>query len=135
MSKEIKKSTEEFVEVNNQVTIKSIAGGKGRKLSAKNSTFNLDDGEYTATITDAFWYKTADEKDRVMIVYELDDGTEFKNSVDGDWIENYPFSVLISQGNVQYVQDFVGLHVTFKVRNTEGTEYTFSNIRQIALSK
>lgn len=128
-------SKEEFVEIDSQETVVSLVSSKGRKLSAKNSTFNLDDGEYTATITDAFWYKTANDHDRVMIVYELDDGTEFKNSVDGDWIEDYPFSKLISQGNVKYVEEFLGLRVTFKVRNTEGIEHTFSNIRQISLSK
>ena len=79
---------------------------KGRKLIAKESTFYIDEGTYNAEITNAFWYKSDDNKDRIMFVYELEDGTEFKNSVDGDWVEDYPFSKLISQANVEYVDDF-----------------------------
>lgn len=106
---------------------------KGRKLTARNSTFVLDEGTYKGTITGAFWYKTPEERDRVMFVFELDDGTEFKNSVDGDWVEDYPFSKLISQANVEYVENFIGLKVQFDIRNSEGDTVTFSHIRKISI--
>ena len=79
--------------------------------------------------------KTAKEKDRVMVIFELEDGTEFKNSVNGDWIEEYPFSKLISQANVKYVKDFKGLKVKFDIRNSEGDTMTFSNIKKISLDE
>ena len=125
----------EFVEITNKKTAKKVENEKGRKLEVKNSTFNLDDGSYKGAITDAFWYKTANEKDRVMLVIQLDDETEFKNSVDSDWIEKYPFSQLISQANVEYVEDFVGLKVKFDVCNKEGDTVTFTNIKKICLDE
>ena len=124
----------EFTEVPNENPTANDRD-KGRKLIAKESTFALDEGEYRGKITDAFWYKTVDDKDRVMLVFELEDGTIFKNSVDGDWIEDYPFSKLISQANVEYIEDFIGLDVEFKIRNVAGTEITFSNIKQISLAR
>ena len=130
MSKNI---NEGFVEIANAKTMDEAAPNKGRKLSAKDSTFSLDDGEYNGTITDAFWYKTAEERDRVMLVFELTDGTEFKNSVDGDWIDKYPFSKLISQGNIEYVGDFIGKQVVFTIKNCRSRDIVFSNIHKIAL--
>ena len=128
MSKKVNKISDEdiFEEVNDS---------RGRKLTVKNSTFNLEDGSYKGTITEAFWYKNADEKDRVMFIIQLDEDTEFKNSVDGDWIEKYPFSQLISQANVEYVEDFIGLDVIFEVCNREGDYLTFTNIRKISLDE
>ena len=123
----------DFVEITNQNTIEN--GSKGRKLTAKESTFCIDEGFYKGTIADAFWYKTAEERDRVMLVFKLEDDTEFKNSVDGDWIEKYPFSKLISQANVEYVEDFKGLKVKFDIRNSEGETMTFSNIKKISLDE
>lgn len=108
---------------------------RGRKLIAKESTFYIEEGTYNAEITNAFWYKNDDGKDRIMFVYELEDGTEFKNPVDGDWVEDYPFSKLISQANVEYVDDFKGLKVKFDIRNSEGEHMTFSNIRKISLDE
>ena len=70
-----------------------------------------------------------------MFVIQLDEDTEFKNSVDGDWIEKYPFSQLISQANVEYVDDFIGLDVIFEVCNREGNYLTFTNIRKISLDE
>ena len=125
----------EFVDFVNEKTAESANDGKGRKLTAKKSTFCVDEGSYKGTITDAFWYKTAEERDRVMFVFELEDGTEFKNSVDGDWVEDYPFSKLISQANIEYVENFVGLKVLFTVRNSEGDTMTFSNIKKISLDE
>lgn len=123
-----------FKEVLNEKTVKTTNNdNKGRKLIAKESTFTLDEGEYKGKITDSFWYKTAEERDRVMLVFELEDGTIFKNSVDGEWIEDYPFSRLISQADISFVSDFVGLKVVFTVRNSEGNEVVFSNIRKISL--
>jgi len=124
----------EFAEVPNENPTANDRD-KGRKLTAKESTFTIDEGEYRGKITDAFWYKTVDDKDRVMLVFELEDGTIFKNSVDGDWIEDYPFSKLISQANVEYIEDFIGLDVEFKIRNVAGTEITFSNVKQISLAR
>ena len=128
MSKKVNKISDEdvFEEVNDS---------RGRKLTVKNSTFNLEDGSYKGTITEAFWYKNADEKDRVMFVIQLDEDTEFKNSVDGDWIEKYPFSQLISQAGIEYVADFIGLNVSFEVCNREGDYLTFTNIRKISLDE
>lgn len=108
---------------------------KGRQLIVKDSTFVLDNGTYKGIITDAFWYKTKEDKDRVMLIFELEDGIEFKNSVDGDWIDRYPFSRLISQANINYVEDFEGLSVKFKIKNTEGDTVTFSNIKKISLDE
>ncbi|MBR2087647.1 MAG: hypothetical protein IJ906_11005, partial [Oscillospiraceae bacterium] len=64
---------------------------------------------------------------------ELTDGTEFKNSVDGDWIDKYPFSKLISQGNIEYVGDFIGKQVVFTIKNCRSRDIVFSNIHKIAL--
>ena len=122
-----------LVEILNTNT--SENGSKGRKLTVKESTFCIDEGSYKGTITDAFWYKTAEGRDRVMFIFELEDGTEFKNSVDGDWIEKYPFSKLISQANVEYVADFKGLKVKFDICNSEGDTMTFSNIKMISLDE
>ena len=119
--------SDNFVEIVNK--------DKGRKLTVRKSTFNLDEGTYKGTITDAFWYKTVEGTDRIMLVFQLEDGTEFKNSVYGDWIEKYPFSSLISQADISYVEDFKGLRVEFEIRNKEGNEITFSNIRKINLGK
>ena len=70
------------------------------------------------------------------MVYEFEDGTEFKNSVDGDWIDEYPFSRLISQADIEYVEDFVGLKVEIVIQNKEGDySVTFSNIRKITLDE
>ncbi len=126
----------EFIEIMNDNSSDKGKKGKGRKLTAKNSTFNLDDGKYKAIITNAFWYKSEDGRDRVMMAYEFEDGTEFKNSVDGDWIDEYPFSVIISQADIEYVEDFIGLKVEFEILNHEG-DYgvTFSNIRKITLDE
>lgn len=125
----------EFKEIINDKSAESVSNTKGRKLTAKNSTFNLDDGSYKGTITDAFWYKNASDRDKVMLMIQLNDenATEFKNSVDGDWIEDYPFSELLSQASIDYVEDFVGLKVKFEIRNHKGNELTFSNIKQISL--
>jgi hypothetical protein len=117
----------EFVEIENE--------NKGRKLIARESTFCIDEGTYHATITDAFWYKTEDDRDRVMLVFLLEDETEFKSTIDGDWIEKYPFSKLISQAGFAYVENFVGLKVKFDVRNTKGNSVTFSNIKKISLDE
>lgn len=124
---------EEIVMSDNFVEI--VNKDKGRKLTVRKSTFNLDDGTYKGTITDAFWYKTVEGRDRIMLVFQLEDGTEFKNSVYDDWIEKYPFSGLISQADISYVEDFKGLRVKFEIRNKEGNEITFSNIRKINLDK
>lgn len=126
----------QFIEIMNDNSSDKGKKAKGRKLSSKNSSFNRDDGKYKATITNAFWYKSEDCKDRVMMTYEFEDGTEFKNSVDGDWIDEYPFSKLISQADIEYVEDFVGLKVEIVIQNKEG-DYgvTFSNIRKITLDE
>lgn len=124
----------DFTEIFNEKTTNNDHD-KGRQLVAKESTFVLDAGTYRGMITDAFWYKTDDDKDRVMLVFELEDGTEFRNTVDGDWIDRYPFSRLISQANAKYVEDFEGLPVRFRIKNTEGNSVTFSNIRRISLDE
>lgn len=124
---------EEIVMSDNFVEI--VNKDKGRKLTVRKSTFNLDDGTYKGTITDAFWYKTVEGRDKIMLVFQLEDGTEFKNSVYDDWIEKYPFSGLISQADISYVEDFKGLRVNFEIRNKEGNENIFSNIRKINLDK
>lgn len=120
-----------FKEVLNEKTSEALNNDKGRKLTAKQETFLIGEGEHSGTIIDAFWYKTAEGRDRVMLAFELEDGMIFKNSVDGEWIENYPFSKLISQANISYVQDFIGLKVVLTVRNAERDEETFSNIKKM----
>lgn len=120
---------EEFEEITNEKTTKE---NKGRKLAAKKATYNLDEGTYSGTITNAFWYKK-DGRDRVMFEYQLDDGKEFVNSVDGEWVDKYSFSRLISQADIEYVEDFIGLNVTFDIHNTQGDEVMFSNVKRIRL--
>ena len=67
---------EEFEEVVNEKSAKQPVENRGRKLTAKKATFNLDEGTYNGTITNTFWYKK-DGRDRVMFEYHLDDGKEF----------------------------------------------------------
>ena len=124
-----------MVEVTNDNTIEKSSGNKGRKLTVKDYTYTLDEGEYKGTITDAFWFRTKEDRERVMLFFELDDGTEFMYTVDDYWIERYPFSRLISQANVEYVEDFIGLNVKFTVRNREGETTVFSNIKKINLDE
>jgi len=124
-----------FEELPKEKTTNLRNSNKGRKLTVKESTFCIDEGTYSAVITDAFWYKTEEDKDRVMLIFELEDGTEFKNSVDGDWIERYPFSRLISQTDANYVEDFVDHRVKFTIRNYEGDAVTFSNIKRISIDQ
>ena len=121
----------EFEEITNEKTTKE---NKGRKLAAKKATYNLDEGTYSGTITNAFWYKK-DGRDRVMFEYQLDDGKEFVNSVDGEWVDKYPFSRLISQADIEYVEDFIGLNVTFDIHNIQGDEVMFSNVKRIRLAE
>ena len=121
----------EFEEITNEKTTKE---NKGRKLVAKKATYNLDEGTYSGTITNAFWYKK-DGRDRVMFEYQLDDGKEFVNSFDGEWVDKYPFSRLISQADIEYVEDFIGLNVTFDIHNTQGDEVMFSNVKRIRLAE
>ena len=125
----------EFVETVNETETEKTKMGNGRKLAVKESTFTLDEGLHKGTITDAFWYKTVEGKDRVMLVFQLEDGTVFKNTVDGDWIDDYPFSVVISQANIDEVRGFIGLKVKFDVRNKKGDGIIFSNIRKIRLDE
>ena len=70
-----------------------------------------------------------------MFEYQLDDGKEFVNSVDGEWVDKYPFSRLISQADIEYVEDFIGLNVTFDIHNTQGDEVMFSNVKRIRLAE
>lgn len=128
--------TNKFVETIEDANSDKGKKDKGRKLAPKKSSFNLDDGKYKATITNAFWYKSEDGRDRVMMVYEIEDGIEFKNSVDGDWIDEYPFSRLISQADIEYVEGFIGLKVEIVIQNKEG-DYgvTFSNVKKITLTE
>lgn len=123
-----------FKAVLNENTIETTSSDKGRKLTAKHETFVIDEGEHKGRIIYAKWYKTAEEKEMVMLVFELEDGVVFKNFVDGEWIDSYPFSKLISQANISYVEDFIGLKVVFTVRNKDYNEVTFSNIKKIVLA-
>lgn len=109
------------------------ANTKGRKLTAKPSTFYLDEGIYKGTITDAYWYKNDDGQDKVMLEFKLDNGTYFRTSVPDYMIEDYPYSELISQANVSYVEDFVGLKVKFTIRHKEKDGMIYSNIKRIEL--
>lgn len=109
------------------------ANTKGRKLTAKPSTFYLDEGTYKGTITDAYWYKKDDGQEKVMLIFEIGNGTEFKTSVPDYMIEKYPYSELMSQANVSYVEDFVGHKVKFTIRHKEKDGMTYSNIKRIEL--
>ena len=125
----------DFTEVSNTKTTDGGSSDKGRKLQARECTFVLDPGTYRGTITEAFWYKNDDGQDRVMLAFELEDGTEFRTTIAGDWIDRYPFSRLISQADIEYVSDFEGLFCELVIRNAEGDTVTFSNIRRISLVK
>ena len=124
----------DFNEISNEKTINNNQD-KGRQLNANDGTFTLESGTYHGTITDAFWYKTEEDNDRVMLIFELEDGTIFKNTVADSWIDRYPFSRLISQANVNYVEEFEGLSVKFTIKKTEGDTMTFSNIKRIYLDE
>ncbi len=126
---------DKFIEITNEKTSEKVSDTKGRRLEIKNSTFNLEDGSYKGTIIKAYWYKTANEKEMVRIIIKLEDGTKFLTNVNGDWIEDYPFSQLISQTNAERVEDFQGSNVRFEVRNKKGDTLTFTNIRKISLDE
>ena len=111
-----------------------------RKLTAKKEVFELADGDYNGTVIKAFWYNTEDGKTKVMLKIQLEDKDDqnivFCNPVDDDWIENYPYSELIFQANIEDIKDFEGLKVQFVVRNKKSiTGKNFSNIKKISLGQ
>lgn len=111
-----------------------------RKLTAKKEVFELADGDYNGTVIKAFWYNTEDGKTKVMLKIQLKDKDDqnivFCNPVDDDWIENYPYSELIFQANIEDIKDFEGLKVQFVVRNKKSiTGKNFSNIKKISLGQ
>ena len=120
-------------EITNEATTNKTNMTKGRKLTAKPSTFYLDEGTYKGTITDAYWYKKDDGQEKVMLIFEIGNGTEFKTSVPDYMIEKYLYSELISQANVSYTEDFVGLKLKFTIRHKEKDGMTYSNIKRIKL--
>ena len=75
-----------------------------------------------------------------MLKIQLEDKDDqnivFCNPVDDDWIENYPYSELIFQANIEDIKDFEGLKVQFVVRNKKSiTGKNFSNIKKISLGQ
>ena len=111
-----------------------------RKLTAKKEVFELADGDYNGTVIKAFWYNTEDGKTKVMLKIQLEDKDDqnivFCNPVDDYWIENYPYSELIFQANIEDIKDFEGLKVQFVVRNKKSiTGKNFSNIKKIRLGQ
>lgn len=105
---------------------------KGRKLTPVNETFNLNDGTYTGVISDAFFY--TDEK--VMIKIQISSETIFLIATDVEKIEKYPYSQLLSQANIQYIEKLVGLNVGFEIKNnTSDKGITFSNVKRIWLAE
>lgn len=103
-----------------------------RKLKPVNETFNLDDGNHTGVITEAFFF--TDEQ--IMIKIELSDNTVFLVVTTVDRIERYPFSQLLSQANIEYVEDLEGLKVSFTIKNnTADNGDVYSNIKKITLAE
>lgn len=123
----------ELKEITNEATTNKTNMTKGRKLTAKPSTFYLDEGTYKGTITGARWYKNEKNQDKVMLIFELEDGTMFKTSVPELIINDYPYTVLTSQTNSEYVEEFIGHKVKFTIRHNEKDGMTYSNIKRIEL--
>lgn len=122
---------EGFVEITNEKADGNTV--RGRRLEARKEVFVIDEGTYQGVITEAFWHCGEGEQERVMLGIQLDNGITFKTSVNGEWIDAYPFSVLISQANIAFVEDFINCRVEFQVRNRSCGELEYSNIRKIRL--
>ena len=104
----------------------------GRKLSPSKDTFTIDDGSYAGTIVAAFSYN--DEK--IMIKIKLSDGTIFINVTNWEHINQYPYSQLIMESGAEYLEQLVGLNISFTIKNnTSASGMPFSNIKRITLKK
>ncbi len=103
-----------------------------RKLKPVNETFNLDNGDYIGIITEAFFFT----EEQIMIKIELSDNMVFLVVTTADRIERYPFSQILSQANVEYVEDLEGLKVSFTIKNnTADSGDVYSNIKKITLAE
>lgn len=103
-----------------------------RKLNPVKETFNLDDGNYTGVITEAFFY--TDE--HIMLKIDLPDNTTFLIVTTVDKIERHPYSQLLSQANAEYVEDLQNLKVDFVIKNnTADSGETYSNVKKISLAE
>ena len=104
----------------------------GRKLSPSKDTFTLDDGSYAGTIAAAFAYN--DEK--IMLKIQLPDDRVFINVTDWDHINQYPYSQLLMESGAEYLEQLVGLNISFTIKNnTSASGMPFSNIKRITLKK
>ena len=104
----------------------------GRKLSPSKETFTLDDGSYAGTIAAAFAYN--DEK--IMLKIQLPDDRIFINVTNWEHINQYPYSQLIMESGAEYLEQLVGLNISFTIKNnTSASGMPFSNIKRITLKK
>ena len=104
----------------------------GRKLSPSKDTFTLDDGSYAGTIAAAFAYN--DEK--IMLKIQLPDDRIFINVTNWEHINQYPYSQLIMESGAEYLEQLVGLNISFTIKNnTSASGMPFSNIKRITLKK
>ncbi len=115
----------------NAKIVNDVNDVKSKSLTPVNETFNLDDGKYTGIITDAFFYSD----DRVMIKIKLPDKKIFLIATDAERVERYPFSRLLMQADIQYIEDLEGLKVDFAVKNnTSESGIIYSNVKKISLA-
>lgn len=103
-----------------------------RKFNPVKITFNLNDGTYTGIITELFFY--TDEK--LIMKIELSEKTIFLIDTTINKFENYPFNRLLSQANIEYVEDLVNLKVKFIIKNnTAKNGETYSNVKVISVAE
>ena len=104
----------------------------GRKLSPSKDTFTLGDGSYAGTIAAAFAYN--DEK--IMLKIQIPNDKTFINVTDWNHINQYPYSQLIMESGAEYLEQLVGLNISFTIKNnTSASGMPFSNIKRITLKK
>ena len=104
----------------------------GKKLTPVKETFNLADGDYSGKITNAFDYS----EDKIMIKIALPDSKTFIAVTNEKHINQYPYSQLVMQAGVEYLNQLVGLDVVFTIKNNvSGTGTPYSNIKRISLQK
>ena len=111
-------------------TKKSIHTGK--KLAPAMETFNLDDGDYSGNIINAFNYT----EDKIMLKIKLTDDRIFNVVTNEERINQYPYSQLIMESGAEYIDQLIGLDVDFAVKNNiSNTGLPFSNVKRISLQK
>lgn len=106
-----------------------MTSGNVKLKAAVTETVCIPDGQYKGVVKDAFCYNRAEEK--VMLKFELEDGTVFVNPVTLNQLARYPYSQFVSQLGAEEVNDLIGASVVLDVKSKPDTE--FSNVKKITL--